>query len=231
MKENEIRPDKVFSKFLELAKSDTETYFSNVETEEIQCPACKKNGEYSFTKNKFKYCKCEECKTLYVNPLPDEKAFTSYYTDSPSSKFWATTFYKETAEARREKIWKPKAYLIKSLLKERNSLDSHIVDVGGGYGIFSEEIQKIINQPVSIIEPAPHLAKICSEKGFNVIQKFLEDVEVADLPSSKKCFVSFELFEHLHNPENFLLKLNELMNSKDLFILTTLSSKNFIASK
>ncbi|MDB9722959.1 class I SAM-dependent methyltransferase [Candidatus Marinimicrobia bacterium] len=67
-------------------------------------------------------------------------------------------------------------------------------------------------------------AKIYSEKGFNVIQNFLEDVEVEDLPNSKKCFVSCELFEHLHNPENFLLKLNELMNSKDLFILTTLSS-------
>jgi hypothetical protein len=36
-------------------------------------------------------------------------------------------------------------------------------------------------------------------------------------------FVSFELFEHLHDPSLFLKHLNALMGSGDLFIFTTLS--------
>ena len=44
-----------------------------------------------------------------------------------------------------------------------------------------------------------------------------------DLEDVSKCFVSFELFEHLHSPEEFLLHLNSLMHPNDLFIFTTLS--------
>ena len=67
------------------------------------------------------------------------------------------------------------------------------------------------------------MAKICIAKGFKVVEKFLENVSIADLPNGPKCFVSFELFEHLHDPEKFLTNLNNLMNSKDYFIFTTLS--------
>ena len=83
--------------------------------------------------------------------------------------------------------------------------------------------QNSIAQPIIIIEPAPHLARICREKGFTVIEKFLEDGSVDDSPERSKCFVSFELFEHLYSPEDVLLNLNNLIQSNDLFIFTTLS--------
>lgn len=75
MKESEIRPKEIFKEFLRLAKIDTKTY-----------------------------CECKKCHTLYVNPRPNLESFTNYYTSSPSTKYWATTFYMETADARREKI-------------------------------------------------------------------------------------------------------------------------------
>lgn len=56
-----------------------------------------------------------------------------------------------------------------------------------------------------------------------MIQKFLEQVEPGDLPVGPKAFVSFELFEHLHDPAAFLQQLKQLMASGDLFIFTTLS--------
>jgi hypothetical protein len=56
-----------------------------------------------------------------------------------------------------------------------------------------------------------------------VVEKFLEEVVAEDLPSGKKVFVSFELFEHLHSPVDFLKNLNGLMSPNDLFIFTTLS--------
>ena len=65
---------------------------------------------------------------------------------------------------------------------------------------------------------------MCKKKKLIVIQKFLEKVEKKDLPSNKKIFTCFELFEHLHNPEKFMKNLRKLMNKGDLFIFTTLSS-------
>ncbi|GBL32932.1 hypothetical protein EMGBS12_12420 [Methylophilaceae bacterium] len=54
-------------------------------------------------------------------------------------------------------------------------------------------------------------------------ESFLEQVSVTDLTDGSKAFVSFELFEHLHDCGVFLERLSELMQSGDLFLFTTLS--------
>jgi len=48
-------------------------------------------------------------------------------------------------------------------------------------------------------------------------------VNKGELPDEKKAFVSFELFEHLHDPALFLMQISELMQSGDIFVFTTLS--------
>ena len=74
-----------------------------------------------------------------------------------------------------------------------------------------------------IIKPSIHLAKICRQKGFHVIEKFMESIDSDEIPSTRNCFVSFELFEHLHDPIVFLKSLSECMNNGDLFMFTTIS--------
>ena len=223
MKEHEIRPKNIFDEYLRLAKIDTAKFFSS-KRELFKCPSCDSEGKDSFVKDGFNYCECATCNNLFVSPRPSLKALSDYYENSASSKFWATTFYKETEHARREKIWKPKASLVFELLKKFNTDEKQVVDIGGGYGIFAEEMSKLIVSPIYVVEPAPHLAKICKKKGFKVIQKFLEDVTHSDLGKGSKCFVSFELFEHLHSPLQFLKHINYLMKPNDLLIFTTLSS-------
>ena len=93
----------------------------------------------------------------------------------------------------------------------------------GGYGVFDEEIKNIMDIETVVIEPSVHLAKICRHKGLQVVEKFMEEIEMGELPKGRKCYVSFELFEHLHDPNIFLKTLFENMKSEDLFIFTTLS--------
>ena len=224
MKENDIRPEKIFNKYLTLVKEDIEKYFSNAELEYIVCPACNDDGKFSFEKEKFFYNECNKCKTLYVNPRPKRKYFDNFYKDSASSEYWATTFYKETEVARREQIWKPKAKLISNKIQDLMHGEYILVDIGGGYGTFCEEISKYLKNKPLIIEPSIYLSKVAREKGFEVIEKFLEDVKSNDLPNIIKCFTSFELFEHLYNPKEFLEVLYGIMRKDDLFIFTTLSS-------
>ena len=224
MKEEEIRPESIFDEYLRLAKIDTKVFFDNAPREEITCPACGINGEQSFSKNRFNYELCPDCSTLFVSPRPINDAFVRYYSSAPSTEYWATTFYKATADARREKLWKPKVNVIQQITEKFGTGDEKVIDIGGGYGIFSEEMFSLFGRDVTVIEPGALLAKSCRDRGINVIEKFLEDVKKSDLPEGNKVFVSLELFEHLHSPELFLKQLYELMLPGDLFIFTTLSS-------
>lgn len=225
VKEEEIRPEKIFNEYLQLTKQDVITFFGNVETSEIPCPACGSHGELWATKQQFTYKKCNSCFTIYVSPRPAKQAFDAYYTDSPSTKFWATTFYKVTEDARREKLWKPKAQMIKErmITYQNGKPVESIIDIGGGYGVFDEEIKKIMDIRCVVIEPSVHLAAICRDKKLETVEKFMEDITPEDLPAGKNCFVSFELFEHLYDPELFLRTVYNSMKKDDLFIFTTLS--------
>ena len=223
MKENEIRPKRLFKKFLYLASKDVKKFFKNKNIN-INCVACKNKGKFTFKKYNFSYCVCPKCKTLYVNPRPEENNFLNYYKKSNSIKFLADKLYKKTENARRKKIWKPKAKIILDKLKKNNIRNCSYVDIGGGYGIFAEEISKRKKNNVLVIEPSPFMAEQCRRKKINVIQKFLESVKKEDLPKKQKCFTCFELFEHLHNPSKFIKNLRKIMNKGDIFIFTTLSS-------
>ena len=223
MQEKEIRPKKIFNRFLNLAERDVKKFF-NGKRKKIKCVACNENGKFSFKKNGFVYCLCSYCKTLYVSPRPNEIAFSNYYTKSSSIKFLANILYKKTQKLRRRKIWKPKAKIIAEKLKKYKIKNFRYIDVGGGYGTFAEEISKYTKKKIIVIEPSPFMAEECRKKKLNVIQKFLENVKKEDLPKNKRCFTSFELLEHLHNPSKFVKNLSKLMNKKDIFVFTTLSS-------
>lgn len=223
MKEEEIRPRQVFDEYLRLAQIDTVDFFAAAPREMCVCPACEAVGEAAFTKHGFTYESCPDCRTLFVNPRPMASAFDRYYTEAPSTKYWATTFYKETAAARREKLWKPKARMVRDALARYDASGHTVVDIGGGYGLFAEEMRDLTGRSVTVIEPGPYLASACRDKSLPVIEKFLEQVIVSDLPAGPKAFVSFELFEHLHDPAMFLRHLLRLMKTGDFFVFTTLS--------
>jgi hypothetical protein len=223
MKEEEIRPKKVFDEYLRLAALDAVVYFGNSSRQPVLCPACGTQGNFSFNKHGFSYEECLACQTLFVSPRPPATDFFRYYQESTSARYFATTFYKETAEARREKLWRPKAVMVHDAVK-RYGADRHgVFDIGGGYGIFAEEYQGLTDVAVTIIEPGPEFANICREKGLKVLESFLENVHAEQLPLGPKVFVSFELFEHLHDCGVFLEHLSSLMQPGDLFLFTTLS--------
>jgi len=224
MKEEEIRPKEIFDEYIRLAAEDVHRYFANSVYTKINCPACGEIGFFVFEKEGFNYESCSMCKTLFVSPRPAAKDFAEYYTTSASSKYWSETFYKATESARREKLWKPKVGLVSDIInKYMFEEDIHLVDIGGGYGLFAEEMFLHTGLRATIIEPGPQLAAVCRERGFKVVETFLEDVVATDLPPRNRVFVSFELFEHLHDPSVFIRHLYNLMDAGDLFIFTTLS--------
>jgi SAM-dependent methyltransferase len=224
MLESMIRPQHIFEEYLRLAAIDAHTYFFNSSSHSTNCPACNQPGQFAFEKSAFTYELCGFCDTLYVSPRPVASAFQRYYTEAPSVNFWATTFYSKTASQRRKFVWEPKAQMIHELIHKYQQTAEVLVDIGAGYGIFSDVFSALSNLDCILIEPSPRLAEICRSRGHVVLQSFLEGLTRDSLSPKHSIFVCFELFEHLHDPSKFLSFVFNLLKPGELFIFSTLSS-------
>ena len=80
-----------------------------------------------------------------------------------------------------------------------------IIEVGSGYGTFGDLTitSKFFREYVGI-EPTPELSKVCRNRNLKIINKKVEDV---NLNKKFDVAVSFEVIEHIFNPELFYRRL------------------------
>ena len=130
--EHEIRPAALFDGYLDLVAIDIGHYFGGASREPMECPTCDSAGELAFEKMGFAYRECHQCRSLWVSPRPPYEAFTTFYSDSPSSRYWSEVFYPAVAEVRREKLWRPKALLVAEIAAAEADPFANVIDIGGG---------------------------------------------------------------------------------------------------
>lgn len=225
MKEKEIRNTEVLDRYLKLVNEDVKRFFDFNSFIETACPACS-SGRYGreFDKNGFQYVSCADCGTLFVNPRPEFEVLKKFYSDSPSTAFWVDKFFKPVAEARREKIFKPRAEYVSGIVGKKRHLA--IGDIGAGFGLFLEEWRKIDDGNDYIaIEPSVEMAHTCKGKDIKVRCACLEELD----PKKDRFDVltAFELVEHLFNPEDFIRRVHSLLKPKGYLIITTLNDRGF----
>lgn len=229
MKETDIRPGVLFNQYLDVARRDIQTFFSDQrDFVEVECPGCGGDRrESAFNKLSFNYQICLDCSSLYVTPRASEKMLNHYYENGEAVKFWSSRFYKETEEARRDKIFKPRASLIKDLLQSGILANPRVfVDVGAGFGIFLEEVERLkCFDTVIGIEPGPDMASVCTRKGFKVIPMPIEHVSPADVQADM--MTTFEVLEHVFSPVNFLRSIAGLLRRGGVTLFTTLTISGF----
>lgn len=226
MKEQDIRNHDAFARYLELIREDIAHYFPDPrEFRFVACPAC--GGQMhtpEFTKLGFRYVSCERCGTLFVNPRPTADMLKVFYLDSPSSRYWIEGFFLPVSEARREKIFRPRAKYVAERLSHLS--EGTVGDVGAGFGLFLEELSKL--WPTShmvAIEPSSEMAQICRSKGLDVAQTTIEELEGYD--GRFHLLTAFELLEHLYEPRAMVEKALRLLRPGGYFLATTLNGKGF----
>jgi 2-polyprenyl-3-methyl-5-hydroxy-6-metoxy-1,4-benzoquinol methylase len=228
MKEEDIRPAVLLQRYRELSKSDANRYFGSETRLNLSCVACGANeAQKTFIKSGFQYEKCKRCGTLYQTPRPPLAAFESFYRNSASSNYWAEVFFPAVAEARRDKIFRPRAKKIAELAGLNGLSLGRVIDVGAGYGIFLDELKKQIpGCELIAIEPSTSLAAECRAKGLQVAETIVEKVDntyegYADL------VVCFEVLEHAHDPLEFVHHLKRLARPGGMVFLSTLCIDGF----
>ena len=227
MKEQDIRPEDLFAKYVELSALDADECFIIEEMTEVNCVACD-SSEFSIYSNKqsFRYVECKECKSVFVSPRPSQDSFYRFYKDSKYSNYWAEVFYPMVAEARREKIFIPRVKMLSKICNRKNIRIDRIIDIGAGYGVFLDEWLK--ENPKSdciAVEPSKLLADECRAKGLNVEQFSAE--ELTGFDQSADLVVCFEVLEHVHNPLAFVKTLKRLLKPGGWLFLSTLCIDGF----
>jgi SAM-dependent methyltransferase len=227
MKENDIRPETLLNRYLELSSNDAERCFANVVRRPISCVGCGgSHATQEFEKNGFAYSSCSACGSLFQSPRPTLTAFEAFYRDSVSSRYWAEVFFPAVAEARRERIFKPRALRLSGLCAQKNVQVDKVIDVGAGYGILLDEWRALHpNASLLAIEPSTVLANECRAKGLDVVEDMAENVtgyqNYADL------VVCFEVLEHVYDPLAFVRTLVNLARPGGYVFISTLGVDGF----
>jgi len=185
IKENEIRPQKIFDKLLLYSKKDVSLFKDKKNWRSIKCPACSGGSKFVFKKNGFQFRECKNCATLYVSPRPDKKYFDNFYQKSKTAEYFKK-FYKITEKSRKIKLWRPKVaelLINKDVKKIKNKI---FVDIGGGGGIFADELKRKSKIDTIIIEPSEFLSKVAIAKGYTVVKKLLSEIKKNELKKKKK---------------------------------------------
>lgn len=229
MKEAEIRPQDLFNRYLELARHDAEAFLQfKDEFVTVGCPACAGATQVpGLEKVGYTYVSCSDCGTLYLSPRPSQDRLQKYYRDAESVKFWSTHFYKETVEARRSKMFRPRAQLVGELISQLAlASPDTFVDVGAGYGIFLEEVSRLeAFRSVIGIEPNPEMAEICRQRGFKIAEKPVEEVAPGEIQADFAA--SFEVLEHVFDPLSFIEAVRRILKPGGLVLFTTLTVTGF----
>jgi SAM-dependent methyltransferase len=228
MKEIEIRPKELMQRYIELSAKDAEVCFSGVEKRrDLPCVACgSADIAEEFSKNGFAYALCRKCGTLYQTPRPPIREFESFYRDSESSRYWAEVFFPTVAEARREKIFKPRVEGVQTMCNDVGLEVTKLIDIGAGYGIFLDEWRAAKPETdLLAIEPSFSLAQECRNKDLKVVESIAENVigynNYADL------VVCFEVLEHVDNPLEFITLLKKMVRPGGYLFISTLCIDGF----
>jgi SAM-dependent methyltransferase len=227
VKEADIRPEDLLQRFLELCREDAVRLFQEGPRRDIPCPACGSGASRpAFEKWGFGYRECGECSSLFQSPRPEPEQFARFYRESESSRYWARTVFPAVAEARREKLFRPKAARAAELCRQAGLEVACLADVGAGQGVFLESWRERFPDCRCVaVEPHPDHAGVCRDKGFEVAECFAEDAD--GIAGRADLAVALEVLEHVHDPLAFCRCMRGVVRPGGRVLLTGLCGDGF----
>lgn len=194
----------------------------------VHCPACNADDfDRAFEKYGFQFRRCKRCRTIYMSPRPTPEVMASYYGNSENYRYWAKYMFPASEAARREKIHRPMLQYIVEACERYGVRRGLLVEVGPGFGTFAAlAMTDRVFGKVITIERTPEMAQACRERGLAVIEQPVESVSPEEIESADM-LVSFEVIEHLFNPQAYVKSAGRLLRQGGLILLTCPNGEGF----
>lgn len=228
LRETDIRPDELMAGQARAQEDDIAWLLarrSGFVT--AACPACgEAESPITLEKSGFTYASCRTCATMYMTPRPTPDLLDEFYATSRNYAYWNKHIFPASERTRREQIFRPRAERVAEFVARYGTSRGSLLEVGAGFGTFCEEITRIgLFRRVMGVEPTPHLAQTCRERGIEVIERPIEHVDLP--PGSVDAIASFETIEHLFSPRLFLERCSDLLAPGGLLVVTCPSVVGF----
>lgn len=193
----------------------------------VPCPACGGCDLLpAFAKHGFSYERCGGCETLLMNPRAGADLMSEFYMQSQNYAYWNKHVFPATEDARRQRIFKPRADALIELCGRYGAGTNAIMDVGAAFGTFCCEIRdRGTFDRVIALEPTPDLAATCVKRGLETIESGIEHAELPD--DSFDVITAFEVIEHLFDPFAFVSRAAQLLRGGGLLVLSCPNVKGF----
>ncbi|MTD94678.1 methyltransferase domain-containing protein [Hyphomicrobium sp. xq] len=226
--ENEIRPDDLMAGQAERFANDVRRLNERKgEFVVAPCPACGgEEFEPRFGKYGMSYVDCTRCGTLYVSPRPPPSVLDWYYANSENYAYWNQYIFPASENARREKIFRPRAKRLAEACRKYDVGRGMLIEVGAGFGTFADCVRDLqIFDRLVLVEPTPGLAATCRAKGFEVVEKPVEHIDLSKYQAD--VVASFEVIEHLFSPLEYLRACYSVLRPGGIVMLSCPNSRGF----
>ena len=145
MQGDEIRPREVMAGQAEAVQADVDWLAARRDAfVVVACPAC--GGDQAtplYEKLEMQHNLCRTCGTQYVNPRPPAELLGEFYAQSDNYKYWAKYIFPKSREARREKLFRPRAEILAEIAARKGVNGGVFVEVGAAHGVFCDEVRKL----------------------------------------------------------------------------------------
>lgn len=226
----EFRPNTIFEKYLKLTESDIKKEFKDrKKLTASSCPACKSTkNKKAFVKIGFQYVECQNCRTVYMNPHPNDRDIKEHFLSSPSAHFWQGTFLRATMDKRKEKIYYPRLQWIVDMAEEYLSGPKNIADFNSrsvdyiAYLLSSEYFDNriIINPYFSIDDIKDEELRSNVLEAFN-LRKMLADKNLISIATA------FEVLDCTSDVDALMKTMKSVLCDGGLCFITTISISGF----
>ena len=176
----------------------------------MSCPVCTKESfSLLLKKGDLTLIKCLSCGLVQVDNLLATFDIEHY------------NYYQDRVDFGKEEIYNP--ITAKRYIELLNRLECYrknnaLLDIGCGEGHFLYMAKKM-NWQAKGIDKAPYAVEICKKFNINAERSDLLSLDLEN--DYYDVITMFEVLEHLTHPEEYLLKVRDILRKGGIFIITT----------
>jgi SAM-dependent methyltransferase len=181
-------------------------------SDRASCPACNEAAATAVgNRGALHLVRCNQCTLIYSSPPPIAAVREKYLAEYDLAAHFAEW------EPRKRLLYDRRLRALAAPAPDRRRL----CDVGSGDGQFLQVAAESGWQPFGI-ELNPPAARRCRERGFDVAEGTIEELD--DLPwQSFDVVTSWDVLEHTPTPREFVRRIRRLVKNDGRVVITTLN--------